>query len=217
MVIVDNASTDLTPNLLLHLQKIGEPIKIVRNEENKDYVLSTNQIWKTVETPYVLLLNNDTQVKRDCVKDLLETFEKDSKIGMVSGVGINLNGSDMLPPLWYINRNTVDVERKTILDKPAEYIEVDIAQVACSIIKKEVWEKIGFYDEQFSPSQFEQEDYSLRVKEAGYKIVIVPKAKFVHFLGTSTTRDYTYYSKVLNVNREKFRAKWGEKLWKNQI
>jgi len=55
---------------------------------------------------------------------------------------------------------------------------------------------------------FEQEDYWMRIKEAGYKIGVDKNAKFIHFVGSTTAFDREYYSKIIEINRAKFLKKW---------
>ena len=102
------------------------------------------------------------------------------------------------------------------MEKP--FIECDIGGgFGCAMVKQEMWEKVGYFDEQFSPCHYDQEDYVLRVKEAGYKNVLSPKANCVHIVAATTRYNLHFFNRVIDINREKFRRKWGKKLRKNQI
>ena len=61
------------------------------------------------------------------------------------------------------------------------------------------------------------EDYAMRAKEAGFKLVMVPNSKFIHHVAVSTRENTPYYQSIIDRNREIFRQKWGEKLRKKEI
>jgi len=218
IIVVDNASTDYTPTLLSYLIEQGEPLKVIRNAENLDYVGGTNQAWKTVETPYVSLMNNDIVLHKDCLRLQMQTFNKDPAIGVVGAVQYFPNG-DREPPIMHFHRDEKvgNLHQTEIINENVDYIGVDCVLFSNVMIKKEVWEKVGFYDEQFHPSMYEEEDYVLRVKEVGFKMVLVPKATFVHHVAISTRRDYDYYQAVLTRNKQRFIKKWGKKLMEAKV
>ena len=220
IIVVDNASTDMTPKLLSYLQDVGEPLKIVRNKENKDYLLAANQGWKLVETPYVLHLNNDVTLDPHCISLMLNPFV-DSQIGIVGAVQYFLNGTREPPLRWFYrgDQNVGNLYRTELTKEQEEmsYVECDVVGFACAMVKREVWKSIGYFDEQFAPSMYEQEDYCLRAKKAGFKTVLVPNAYFVHRVAVTTADNPAYYQKVIRRNRELFRKKWGEKLRNNEI
>jgi len=218
VIVVDNASTDKTPILLSYLVEEGEPITVIRNKENLDYVFGTNKAWKTVTTPYVSLMNNDIVLDKDCLRLQLETFKKDPAIGIVGAVQYFPDGTREPPIMnFYRDERAGDLYQTEILNENVDYIPVDCVLFSNAMIKKEVWEAIGYYDEQFAPSMYEEEDYCLRAKEAGFKIVLVPKATFVHHVAISTRRNTPYYQAVLNRNRERFKLKWKEKLMSYEV
>lgn len=217
IIIVDNASDDMTPTLLDYLIEQGEPIKVFRNEKNLSYLLGANQGWKEVETPYVLHLNNDVLVDKDCIKTMVETFDYDPKIGIVGAIQYFPNGVRNPPLSWFYrgDEDVGNVYKTDITEEDLErpYIECDVAGgFGCAAVRKEVWEEVGYFDEQFAPCHYEQEDYCLRTKRAGWKVVLAPKACCIHFVAATTSFNLEYFNKILDRNRRIFRKKWGESL-----
>jgi GT2 family glycosyltransferase len=231
VLIVDNASTDMTPTLLSYLQKENFPINILRNEENLGYLLGANQGWKEVKTPYCLHLNNDVFVKPDTIELMLKPFQKDPLIGIVGGIQISVE-----KPINYAyetkhyfhtyfyrgedvdkNDDIVYVKPLSEEEKQRDYVEVESTGFGCAIVKKEVWEKVGFYDERFVPCMSEMEDYLLRTKEAGFKICISPKALYLHAVGATTVDNRPYFDSIVKRNKLLFKEKWGEKLRRGEI
>jgi len=222
VLVVDNSSTDMTQPLLSHLQKEGFPVTIIKNETNLDYLLAANQGWKEVRTAFCLHLNNDVTVRPNTIELMLKPFQADSRIGIMGGIQISGRTPHYYHTYFYrgndVNKDSiVYVEPLTETEKEQEYIEVESTGFGCAIVKREVWEKVGFFDEQFTPCMSEQEDYMLRVKEAGFKVCISPKAFYTHEVGVTTADNQSYYNYIVNRNRQLFKNKWGEKLRRNEI
>jgi tetratricopeptide (TPR) repeat protein len=96
---------------------------------------------------------------------------------------------------------------------------MDFPRVAflCTLIKKEVIDKIGGLDERFSPGNFEDDDFCLRAQKAGYKAVIA-KDVFIHHYGSKSFKagGEQKYAERLEINKQKFVDKWGatiEEIW----
>ncbi len=79
----------------------------------------------------------------------------------------------------------------------------------CMLIKKEVIDKVGLLDEIFTPGNFEDDDYSLRMRKAGYKLMLC-KNSFIHHFGSASFEKISKeFSELLIKNRKKFFEKWG--------
>lgn len=229
IIVVDNASTDTTETLLTYLQDRGEPISIIKNETNRGFLLGANDGWKKTTTQYVMQLSNDVTLGTNCISNMLKAFNFDEKVGLVGAVHKISEDSVLLPKHTYLrgkyytkweqeNKRGVDA---VVLSYPeigdSKIIETDVAETACAIIKKEVWEKIGYFDEIFAPCHYEQEDYSLRAKEAGFKIVIALDAEYNHVVAGTTKIDLNYFKDVCDRNKIIFYERWGEKLRNNLV
>jgi GT2 family glycosyltransferase len=194
----------------------NEPIRVIRNEQNLGYLLAANQGWKTVNTPFCLHLNNDVSLEPNCINNLMNTFNLlDEKIGIVGAVQYYLNGARN-PPLSFFYRGNADignVYKKEIESEETPFVEADIGGgFGCAVIKKEVWQQVGYYSEEFAPCHYEQEDFCLKAKEAGWKIGCAPSAHCTHYVAQTTGFNLEYYTQICNRNREIFRAKWEGKL-----
>ncbi|MEM5687388.1 hypothetical protein AAHB49_17780 [Bacillus cereus] len=75
--------------------------------------------------------------------------------------------------------------------------------------KKEVIDKIGLLDERFSPGNFEDDDYSFRIRREGYKLILC-KDTFIHHFGNTSFKEVAVnYNSLLEENSKKFEEKWG--------
>ena len=228
IIVVDNASTDLSIKLVEYLIGRGKPILLIKNSENLNYVLGNNIGLKCVNSKFVLLLNNDTILNKDCISEMLNIFKLEPKAGMVGAIQHSeFHGLFATSPLGKFNRNPNDwssmgAEPCDDVEKlPKPYIEVDNTNSACAMIPSEAIKKIGYFDERFSPCMYECEDYVLRLKFAGYKILVCTTAKLIHFVARTTNIDLNsqsfYNNVVLPKNRKLFNEKWGEKFKNKEI
>ena len=78
----------------------------------------------------------------------------------------------------------------------------------CMLIKREALEKVGLLDEQFSPGNYEDDDYSIRLIKKGYKLYLC-KDTFIHHYGSVSFANNEKYLKILLYNEQKFKNKWG--------
>ncbi len=79
VLLVDDASTDLTRDLLAQIPGI----RYLRNDENQGYLKSCNLALQHAKGEYVCFLNNDTQVQAGWLDSLVERLDDASEIGAV--------------------------------------------------------------------------------------------------------------------------------------
>lgn len=149
---------------------------------------------------YVFLINNDTTVHPDYLKELVEVAESDPSIG---AVGSKIYYHSEPQRIWFAGGKINWLKNK------GEHIglgEIDKGQhekirevgylTGCALlVKREVLERVGVLEDDYF-LYYEDADYSLRIKNAGYKIVCAPKSKIYHKISRSTkpgSVSYVYY------------------------
>jgi GT2 family glycosyltransferase len=224
VIVVNDASTDSKIDALLSLiVKEKYPLKVIKNEENIGYILSTNIGLKDTTADYVLLLNSDIILDKDCIKILLENIKKYPDIGLLGATRYAEDWKTQYPFSTFLRG-----EKATIRDhivpftisenlNTSNVVYCDLISVACVLISREAINKVGYYDEIFKLACYDQEDYCLRVREAKMQVAFCQSAKFFHKHMASVVDKYQEYSIALDANRIKFFEKWGEKLRKNEI
>ena len=212
IIFVNNASTDKTDTLISYLVEQGEPINYIKLEENLNFLRGINRGWKEVETPFLMLLNNDVFLNSDCLSRMMKAIKSDTKIGIVGALEYLPDGSPtkIKPFMYWGKKNLLDMLFLGFDEVKIEndFVDVDCVGSACCIIRKEVSDKIGVFDELFVPCMVEQEDYWLRTKLAGYRIVMATQAKMTHIVGATTAFNTAYYQQVIKENKRKFLEKW---------
>lgn len=95
-------------------------------------------------------------------------------------------------------------------------VESDLVVFFAAVLKREVIEKVGFLDERFYPGSYEDDDYCLRILEAGYHIAIARDC-FIHHYGSGSFANLEMNKRqsISIENRERFEQKWNRP-WKDR-
>jgi len=202
IVIVDNGSTDRSEEILRHA---FPDIKLIQTNENLGFAEGNNVGIRYAlgnGADYTVILNNDTTVDKGFVTELVNVAESDKSIGIVSSKIYFYDKPDII---WYAG---AVLDLKTGKSKHIGYNKKDAGQYdtmretdracGCSMmISRRACETVGLMD----PAYFcygEEADWSLRVREAGYKVVFVPDSRVWHKISSATggpgTGYYLYYS-----------------------
>ena len=197
-IVVDNGSTERFRIDDLRL-KNGQ-IEILRNEENLGFSGGNNVgIRYALENGanYITLLNNDTLVDKSLTEELLKVFESDRQIGIVApkiyfapGFEFHKNRykkEEQGKVLWYggglIDWKSILASHRGVDEvdngQYGEVRETDFASGCCMMVKREVFEKVGLLDEKYF-LYYEDSDFSIRAKKAGFKIIFAPQATLWH-------------------------------------
>ncbi len=195
VIVVDNHSIDNSLSLI----KPSAPAVIIENKENLGFTGGNNAgIKEALEkgADYILLLNNDTYVDKDLVKNLLIPFQKDAKIGIVSPKIYFAKGheyhfdryqeSQRGRVIWYAGGK---IDWQNIILSHRGVNEVDEGQYkagetefisGCAMmIKPDVLKKIGLFDNDYF-LYLEDADLCQRAKNAGYKLWYEPSGSVWH-------------------------------------
>jgi GT2 family glycosyltransferase/glycosyltransferase involved in cell wall biosynthesis len=210
VIVVDNGSSDGTVEFLRAAAARDPRLRVLANPRNEGYARANNQGIAAAAGAYVILLNNDTLVTRGWMHALVGYLERHPDVGMV-GPATNLAG----------NEAKIDVDYRTLEEMEAfaadytrrhadEVRELPMLGFFCVAIPRRVLDAVGPLDERFGLGMFEDDDLSLRVRRAGYRLVCTDGA-FVHHFHSATMRQLREeeYLRLFEANRAKFEAKWG--------
>ncbi|WP_290661941.1 glycosyltransferase [Ignavibacterium sp.] len=219
IILIDNASSDETPKLF----KEGlDFIRYYRNEKNLGFPAGVNQAIKEALGDYILILNNDTILTENLIERLLEVAESDDKIGIVGPISNEVSGLQKDKDANYKTIEEMYLYAEKIREKnKGQILHFPRVAFLCTLIKKEVIDKIGGLDERFSPGNYEDDDFCLRAQIAGYQTVIVKDA-FIHHYGSKSFKangEKAYAERLIN-NQKIFIQKWGatpDEIWLKNI
>jgi hypothetical protein len=211
VIVVDNGSSKETLNILEKYTRTGK-IKLIKNKKNLGFARGNNIGIKAATGEYIILLNNDTIITPSWVERLV--FHANKKdVGLVGPVTNNI-GNEAKIDIEYNPNSILELRHKALKYTSfhwGETMEVGRIAAFCWIGRKSLYRKVGDMDERFGKGLFEDDDYCIRVKKLGKKILIADDV-FVHHWGGGTTKWQTpEYQKLFNENKKKFEEKWGIK------
>ncbi len=206
--VVDNHSTDGSVD---YLRPRFPEVVFIENKDNPGFAKANNQAIRLCKGEYILLLNPDTVVGEESVRNLCYEMDERPDVGaigvkMLNGHGVFLPESKRAFPSPWVSfckifglsrlfPNSPRFARYSLpfldADKPHE---VDVLAGAFMLLRHEALDKVGSLDESFF-MYGEDIDLSWRVKAGGYKNLYVPE-RLLHYKGESTKKGDLRYIKA---------------------
>lgn len=209
LVVIDNGSQDGTVDYLSELANLNSHVRVLLNDQNTGFAAACNQGMTAASGETLLLLNNDTIVPPNWLTLLLKGLE-DPAVGMVGPVTNRCgNEAQIDVPYSTYGEYLKCAEERAKLHR-GEVKEIRMLTMFCVALRREVFESIGLLDERFAIGLFEDEDYSMRLRSAGYKLRCLDDV-LVHHFGQATIGKLAVtddYGKLFRSNRRKFEGKW---------
>ncbi|MEK6945975.1 MAG: glycosyltransferase family 2 protein [Nanoarchaeota archaeon] len=171
VLVVDNFSTDKSLDIL---KKFSEA-RLIRNSANMGYV-GVNSCLKYAKGKYIFVLNNDLELGKNCVMELVRIMESDLTIGIAAPKFINFFDRNVQSGGTWVSRSFYTGHFKgTKKDKVKEIPYLGIELVRADLVKK-----FGYiYDSDYF-IYGEDLELSLRFRLIGYKTIFVPSALVYH-------------------------------------
>ena len=197
VVVIDNASIE---KFEIRNSKFEIDVKIIRSEKNLGFSGGQNigvRYALDNGADYILILNNDTIVDKNLIEELLNAAEEDKDIGIAAPKIYFASGfefhkdryskSDLGKVFWYAGgemdwENVIGFHRGVDEVDNGQFEKVEktnFASGCCMLVKREVFEKVGFFDEKFF-LYYEDSDLCERIRRSGYSIMYSPKAILWH-------------------------------------
>ena len=184
-LVIDNASSDES---VAYIRENFPNVNVMVMEKNLGFSGGVNVGIQSAKTPYVLLLNNDTEVDTHFVEEMVHAIEESPNIFSVSSKMIQFydrekldDAGDLYGILGWGFQRGIDAPATSYTKKE----EIFSACAGAAIYRKDVFEKIGYFDE-LHFAYLEDIDVGYRGKIAGYKNMYCPTA-IVYHVGSGTS------------------------------
>ncbi|MFC1753742.1 glycosyltransferase family 2 protein [Thermoproteota archaeon] len=196
IIFVDNNSSDGSAD---YLKNNFQDDRIAIHKADKNYGVPGGRNIGFLESrgEFVVFLDNDTEVDKDWLGQLLEVFQSDEKIAVAQCKLLNFeernrfdHAGDYLTPFGFLCERS-----KQGLDR-GQFDNVDeifSSKGAAMMVRSSIFRGIGMFDSSYF-MYLEETDFCMRVWLAGYKVVFVPKSIVWHAYGTSLKDVNQYYS-----------------------
>jgi hypothetical protein len=207
IIVVDNASGDGTVEML---QSQYPAVQVIANAVNRGVAPARNQIIERSQGRYVCYLDVDTKVLPHALKTLVSVMDEHPEFAIAGPKLLYADGTLQLScrpfpsPLNILIEGTFlrevfpnsgYVKNYTLEDwDHAELREIDWMYGACMIIRRELFDKIGPFDEGYF-YQYEDVDICFRARRAGERVLYVPQAEIIHFY--ERERKSVFHPKVM--------------------
>lgn len=202
LIIVDNASDAQTAQYLDNIkEEKPEQVILIRNTENLGFVKAVNQGINQSESPYICLLNNDTQLTSGWLAEILKVAESREDIGIVNA---NSNTLGSRPKMG----QPLETLAREVKSYSGEYSELAWATGFCMLIKRKVIQEAGLFDEVYGMGTFEDADFSKRAQNLGY-LCVCAKAAYVFHHERRSFIKFKEFDQNFERNRQIFWARWG--------
>lgn len=184
IILIDDASPEEVNKEIRHLEQIRNQIfsiQIIMHTTSIGCAKSINEALLLVKGKFIVLMDSDIIVKKSWQQTVIRSFST-PEIGCVGGVLLypQTNGIQCCGITY-----THGTGRHLKLNARPESVGNDIYEVQASIfafltIKLEIINEIGLLNDQFF-NGYEDWDYQMRIRQAGYKIIINPDLQFYHW------------------------------------
>ncbi|HXT40998.1 MAG TPA: glycosyltransferase family 2 protein [Candidatus Angelobacter sp.] len=192
-IVIDNGSTDGTADYLLTYPSL----KTIHNSTNRGCAGAWNQGVKANRMEWNVVLNNDVVLTKGWLEGLVRAAE--------------LKGLNIVSPAICDGDLNYDLPAYAgdFVSKMASVMRSGVVNGVCFMVQRRVFERVGYFDENFRVGGFEDADFFVRAKHAGFKLGTTGRS-YIHHFGSATqkaikatTNDYG------PEHRAYFRNKWG--------
>lgn len=193
--VLDNNSTDESPDFI---KESFPKVKLIKEDKNLGFAKGQNVILKKAKGDYYLIMNPDTKIHDDAIEKMVNFMEENSDCGISScritdfNNQMSSNGGNFPFGLallsWLFNLESLGINSNFHRMDKEYYLEsktVDWVGGTFMMIRKEVLEKIGFFNEKYF-MYVEDVELCYRASKKGFKIMINPEVEIKHKSGGSS-------------------------------
>jgi hypothetical protein len=199
-IVVDNASSD--DSLAMVRSKYPSAI-VIANETNLGFTGGNNRGIEAAHGRYIMVLNPDTEMIDDAIDRLIDYLDVHAEVGAIGPQLLKPDRSiqssryrfpsmatGFFESTWLHGCAPRNVLKRFYMEdvSPDTIQEVDWLTGACMVFRKSMLDQVGVYDDKNFFMYSEEVDLCKRVKMAGWKIVYLPEAKVIHYVGQSSNQ-----------------------------
>jgi hypothetical protein len=199
VIVVDNASTDGSADWLAQ----QPDIRTLHSPINLGFAGGMNRGIRESQSPFVVVLNDDTQVLPHWLDELIIEAQSHPRIGSCASLLVFAHDPGMVQSAG-INIDRAAIAWDRLGGQPAgealEPCDIFGASGGAVLYRREMLDQIGLYDERFF-MYLEDVDLAWRAQRAGWRCRYVPTAKVVHFTSASAGEGSAFKMKLLGRNK----------------
>jgi len=214
VIVVDNASSDGTPEYLAGVAAAYPRVRCVFNRENRGFAAANNQGIALAAGGIVVLLNNDTVVPPGLMGLLAGHLSRDASIGLLCPTTNFCGNEARVEPDYESMADLPAFAARRARDHRGRVFDIGVAAMYCVAARRQVLDEVGPLDEAYGVGMFEDDDFAVRMRAKGYRVACAEDA-YVHHVGQGSFRKLSpeEYDKLWKRNQAYFEKKFGVE-WK---
>lgn len=203
VIVVDNASTE-DPTEAINI--VYPEARLILSDKNLGFAGGNNLGIKACHGDYIFIVNNDTEVSENIIEKLLEPFQKDPLVGVVSPKIYYFHHPNVIQYAGFRQVNPFTGRNSAVGNKEQDIGQYDrpgytsYAHGAAMMASREVIRKVGMLPDIFF-LYYEELDWSVQVVSAGYRIYYQPEACLYHKESVTTGKESIIKTYYQNRNR----------------
>ncbi len=209
VVVVDNGSGPEVTGLLHAEEGRRERLQVIYNEGNEGFARANNMaLHAATDSNHLILLNDDTIVTRGWLCGLLRHL-RDPAVGLVGPVSNGVGNEARIDVSYEEVTGLPEFAGHRSFEHSGGHFDIPMLAMYCVAFRRETLKKIGPLDERFTIGMFEDDDFALRVRQSGLRVVCAEDVFIHHWGRTSFARmDQAEYDRLFAKNRRLYEEKW---------
>ena len=188
-ILVDNASTDCSLDLVQKSFGSDKRLRIIRNSENLGFSAGNNVGFRHATGKYIIFLNNDTVVDPCWLTYLIDAMERDKTIGLAQSMLLEIDGKEIQVAGWlstdyFMCFHAIGNAKPSNTKFPLTF-ESSFVSGAAMIIGRELVTEIGLFDPCI-PFYYDDTLLSFKTWLAGKRVVTISESKVYHIWQATT-------------------------------
>ncbi|NLC12097.1 MAG: glycosyltransferase family 2 protein [Firmicutes bacterium] len=204
LILVNNGSSDGTKEFFESVPGAH----VIHNKDNLGFAKGYNQGLKASSGSHIIIINNDCIVGHNWLNNMLLCSQSQPDIGLVGPRGNNINGCQRMERSFANLANFFSFTSTFNKHDPEKWFEVSKLVGFCLLIKREALNSIGYFDERYGIGTHEDIDYSIRARQAGWKLFCAGDVFIYHFSHRTFYANQLDLQSIYKQNKAFFQQKW---------
>jgi GT2 family glycosyltransferase len=207
-VVVDNGSTDGTREYLAALAAREPRLKVRFNGTNRGFAGGNNDAIAEAKGDLLVLLNNDTELSGGWLGRLCAPLLRDPSVGLAGPVSNSVGNEQMILAQGATPAAILEAGAAWTRAAEGDTFETGRLGFFCVAARREVVARTGLLDEGYGLGFFEDDDYCIRVRQAGYRLLCVEDVFVYHRGSVSFGKVPDTVRALLKANRKRLEDKF---------
>lgn len=186
VIIIDNGSTDSSLDYIQN-NSFNFPVVVIKNDENLGFAPAVNQGISKAKYDYVFSLNNDTEIRKDSIKSMVDLI-RDENVFSVQAKMLKADNKKLIDDAgdeYNLLGWTKKIGENQDSDNYSQVNEIFSSCAGAALYKKCVFDEIGLFDDNYF-AYMEDVDLAIRSQIYGYRNLLDPDA-IVYHIGSATS------------------------------